>query len=90
MSGKHLASTTVGARIACLSSFYRFLIRMQLVASNPSDQVERPKARQRTPRGLMAEDVSRFFDHSNLATTTVYLRRLEGREGSSWATARQL
>ena len=30
------------------------------------------------------EDVSRFLDHSNLATTT-YLRRLEGQEDLSWA-----
>ena len=28
LSGRHPSSVTVGARIACLSSFYRFLIRM--------------------------------------------------------------
>ena len=31
------------------------------------------------------EDVSRFLDHSSLAVTTVYLRRLEGEQGKSWA-----
>ena len=31
------------ARIACLSSFYRFLIRMDIVASNPYERLERPK-----------------------------------------------
>ena len=36
-SGRTPSSTTVGARIACLSSFYRFLIRMGLVVSNPCD-----------------------------------------------------
>ena len=44
LSGKEPSSTTVGARIACLSSFYRFLIPMGLVASNPCDQLERPRA----------------------------------------------
>ena len=34
-SGRTPSSTTVGARIACLSSFYRFLIRMGLVVSQP-------------------------------------------------------
>ena len=55
LSGKHPSSTTAGARIACLSSFYRFLIRMQMMQSNPCDQLERPKATQSTPRGLVAE-----------------------------------
>jgi len=36
-SGRTPSATTVGARIACLSSFYRFLIRMGLVVSNPCD-----------------------------------------------------
>ena len=30
LSGKKPSSVTIGARIACLSSFYRFLIRMGL------------------------------------------------------------
>lgn len=41
------SSATVGARIACLSSFYRFLIRMNVAASNPCDALERPRATQR-------------------------------------------
>ena len=57
LSGQAPSSTTIGARIACLSSFYRFLIRMKMVAANPCDQMERPKARSSTPRGLTAEDV---------------------------------
>ncbi len=35
LSGKQPGSITIGARIACLSSFYRFLIRMKVVGSNP-------------------------------------------------------
>ena len=35
-SGRTLSATTIGARIACLSSFYKFLIRMGMLASNPS------------------------------------------------------
>src|SRR6476659_2721132 len=33
LSGKQPSSVTIGARIACLSSFYRFLIRMDVVTS---------------------------------------------------------
>lgn len=35
LSGKKPSSVTIGARIAGLSSFYRFLIRMGLVTANP-------------------------------------------------------
>jgi site-specific recombinase XerD len=54
LSGRPPSSTTVGARIACISSFFRFLIRMGMLAANPCDALERPKATPGTPRGLTA------------------------------------
>jgi len=60
-SGRTPSSTTVGARIACLSSFYRFLIRMGLVISNPCDAVERPRATQSVARGYSADEVRRLL-----------------------------
>jgi integrase/recombinase XerC len=60
-SGRTPSSTTVGARIACLSSFYRFLIRMGLVVSNPCDAVERPRAVQSVARGYDADEVRRLL-----------------------------
>ena len=43
LSGKKPSSVTVNARIACLSSFYRFLIWMSLVSANPCDQLDRSR-----------------------------------------------
>jgi integrase len=60
-SGRTPSGTTVGARIACLSSFYRFLIRMGLVVSNPCDAVERPRAVQSVARGYGADEVRRLL-----------------------------
>ena len=57
LSGKEPSAVTVGARIACLSSFYRFLIRMEIVGANPCDALERPKIIPSPPRGLSAEQV---------------------------------
>jgi integrase len=37
-------------------------------------------AKLRRDAGESIEDVSRFLDHSSLAVTTTYLRRLEGRD----------
>ena len=41
-------------------------------------------AKLRRDVGESIEDVSRFLDHSSLAVTTTYLRRLEGQEDRSW------
>ena len=60
-SGRTPSATTVGARIACLSSYFRFLIRMGLVVSNPTDAVERPRAVQSVARGYSADEVRRLL-----------------------------
>ena len=41
-------------------------------------------AKLRRDAGESIEDISRFLDHSSLAVTTVYLRRLEGQEDLGW------
>jgi site-specific recombinase XerD len=61
LSGRDPSAVTIGARMACVSSFYRFLIRMGLVASNPCDQLERPRVSPSPPRGLTAEDIRRLL-----------------------------
>ena len=60
-SGRTPSATTVGTRIACLSSYYRFLIRMGLVVGNPCDAVERPRATQSVARGYGADEVRRLL-----------------------------
>ena len=60
-SGKKPSSVTINARIACLSSFYRFLIRMSLVSANPCDQLERPWATPAPPKGLTAADIKKLL-----------------------------
>src|SRR5438552_16251682 len=54
-SGREPSSTTVGARIACLSSYYRFLIRMNIATANPCDSLERPRTITPPARGLTAD-----------------------------------
>jgi integrase/recombinase XerC len=60
-SGREPSSATVGARIACLSSYYRFLIRMNVATSNPCDALERPRTIQSVARGLSADEVRRLL-----------------------------
>ena len=60
-SGRVPSSTTVGARIACLSSFYRFTIRMGLLTANPCDALERPRTVPSAARGYSADEVRRLL-----------------------------
>jgi integrase/recombinase XerC len=60
-SGREPSRATVGARIACLSSYYRFLIRMQVATSNPCDALERPRTEAAPARGLTAEQVRQLL-----------------------------
>jgi integrase len=41
-------------------------------------------AKLRRDAGESVEQVSRFLDHSSLAVTSVYLRRLEGDRDTTW------
>src|SRR3989304_3596615 len=54
-SGREPSAATVGARIACLSSYFRFLIRMNIATVNPCDALERPRTVQAVARGLRAD-----------------------------------
>lgn len=60
-SGREPSSATVGARIACLSSYFRFLIRMNIATANPCDALERPKTVQSVARGFSADEVRRLL-----------------------------
>ena len=60
-SGRTPSSATIGARIACLSSFYRFAIRMGLLVGNPCDALERLRTVQAVARGLSADEVRRLL-----------------------------
>jgi site-specific recombinase XerD len=60
-SGRKPATRTVSARLACISSFHRFLIRMDLVKSNPCDPLERPGSTPNMARGLMADEIKRLL-----------------------------
>ena len=61
VSGKDPSPVTIGARMACLSSFFRFLIRMDIVHTNPCDKLERPRTSTPPARGLSAEEVRRLL-----------------------------
>jgi len=61
LSGREPSSITIGARLACLSSFYKFLIRMGFMVANPCEAIERPRTVPSQPRGLTADDIKKLL-----------------------------
>ena len=62
LSGREPSPVTVGARLSCISSFFKFLIRLDLLKANPCDAVERPKPRPGAPSGLSASQVQSLLE----------------------------
>ena len=81
LSGRVPSSTTVGARIACLSSFFRFAIRTGLLAANPCDALERP----RTVPSIAAATAQTRCAASSPSSRTPCVDGVTGRSCSSWS-----
>ncbi len=64
--------------------FRRYLVLAGLAPSG-IHVLRHTAAKLRRDAGESVEAVSAFLDHSSLAVTTVYLRRLEGVEDRSWS-----
>ena len=87
--GKMLSEMTPDEPLFDVSAhgFYLNLRRYLRKAGLPESGVHilrHSAAKLRRDVGQSVEEVSRFLDHSNLAVTTTYLRRLEGEEDAGW------
>ena len=77
----------VGDRGLTSGTFYgRFRSYLEKAGLAPSGLhlLRHTAAKLRRDAGESVEDVSRFLDHSSLAVTTTYLRRLETQEDLGW------
>jgi integrase len=88
-SGKELPTMAPDESLWQISSgtFYgRFRRYLQAAGLQPTGLhiLRHSAAKLRRDAGETVEQVSAFLDHSSLAVTTVYLRRLEGVEDHAW------
>jgi integrase len=82
----------VGDRGLTSATFYsRFRAYMVQAGLPPAGLhvLRHTAAKLRRDAGESVEDVSRFLDHSSLAVTTTYLRRLEVQEDRGWSKVAQ-
>ncbi len=57
-----LSVVTIRRKIACLRSFFKYLMREKLLAVNPSRQLRTPKAPQHLPKVMTEEQTSALID----------------------------
>ncbi len=66
---REFASRSIARKLACLKSFFRYLRKMHVVASNPASTVVSPKLERRLPRTLDEGSVARLMDQPDRAST---------------------
>jgi integrase/recombinase XerC len=62
LTGQGFAASTVARRLASLRSFFRYLRRKGLLASDPSASLRNPRQSRKLPRLLRVDDVIRLLD----------------------------
>jgi len=62
LTDKQCSRSTVGRKLACLRSFYKFLVRENAVISNPAASISTPKQEKRLPSFLEVDEISRLLE----------------------------
>ena len=73
-----------GSRAATFYSRFQRYLRLAGLPRSGLHILRHSAAKLRRDAGESVEAVSSFLDHSSLAVTTVYLRRLEGETDLTW------
>jgi integrase/recombinase XerC len=62
LAGQGFSPSTVARRLACLRSYFRFLRRTGVLASDPAAGLRNPKQPRRLPRLLRVDEIIRLLD----------------------------
>ena len=70
-----LDASSINRKIACLRSFYKFLLRQEIIAANPTAKIKILKTAKRLPHFVMENDMATMLGkHDGLETTFATLR----------------
>jgi integrase/recombinase XerC len=69
LSTKNLSNKSINRKIASIKSFFKFLIKRQIIKKNPSTLVKSLKAKQTLPLFLKEKDLVVLFKTINLSNT---------------------
>ncbi len=60
----HIKKVSVGRKLAAVRTFFRFLVRERVIATNPAAGIRAPKREKPLPRALSVDEVDRFFSRN--------------------------
>lgn len=66
LNNKNLAKSTIARRMAALKSFYRYLLKKEIIKQNPLDFVSTPKTPKKLPKFLEQEEIKRVIEQPSL------------------------
>ena len=62
LSSKHLAKNTINRKLASLRGFFRYLMKLEIVDTNPAAEVTGLKREKRLPKFLYYEEIALLFN----------------------------
>ena len=69
-----LHAATINRKMASLRSFYKFLLKRELITQDPSQRLQALKTPKRLPEFLQEKDIIQLFDHHEFANDFFGLR----------------
>jgi integrase/recombinase XerC len=75
LSEEKKSKRTLLRRLSALRSFFRYLCKEKVIASNPLDEIDRPKIDKKIPQFLSYEQIEHFFSMADLSNYLGYRDR---------------
>ena len=66
--GRGVVKASIARKLSAIRSFYRYLVREEIVATNPIEKISSPKLDKRLPSFLTMEEVERLLSAPDLST----------------------
>ena len=60
-----ISKVSVGRKLAAIRTFFRLLIREEIIPTNPAGSIKAPKREKPLPRALSVDEVDRFFSRNS-------------------------
>jgi integrase/recombinase XerD len=73
-SERKYANSTIARRTAAVKSFYNYLLSRQLIASDPTEQIDAPRVDRTPPKSITAHEVDELLERALRSSTPEGLR----------------
>jgi len=71
LQSKNRKSSTIARKLACINSFFEYLIDLEIVSSSPITRSHRPKISQKIPSALSHEEIKKVINSTRTLTERV-------------------